>query len=182
MYKPTVLALLAAAGLMMTACEEKPADKLSEAAKAAGDAASKGAAAVSDAANKGAAAVSDAASKGVEAAKDAVSSALSAETKAAASSYLDELKKATGVLEGIKTPADATAKLSEIAGSAAKVNGFTSVLNALKGEDATALKTELKSQMEPVISGFKAQVDRLTKDTMIGTVIGDALKSFKLFE
>lgn len=126
-------------------------------------------------------AAAGAATKAVEAAKEKVAELADA-AKKTVESYLGDLGSASALLEGIKTPADATKHLPDIKSIGEKLGAANTTLGAL-GEDAKKQITSMFGpQIESAVGKVKAQIDRLTKDATLGPVLGDALKNFKFFQ
>lgn len=197
------LAAVALAGLSLfaVACEEKAAPPKppaggTPASKPAGEAAKemteKGKEAVQQAAEKGKEAVKDAADKAKEAVQKPVEEAkkaadskvaeVSQAAKDAFGGYLSEMGSVNTLLEKVKGPMDVTSALPTLGASSAKINGYTDILGKLSPEQKTAVIGDKKDALSSLTATFKAQMDRLTKDPMLGKLMGDPLKKFKLFE
>lgn len=203
-----VMMVAALAGVLaLSACEKKAeapkttdtkgvtgalsdaAKKTTDATKGAVDSAAKEVGKTVDAAKTEASKAVDSAKteagKAVDAAKkegEKVVASLTDDVKKTVTGYIEQLGKTNSLLEGIKTPVDATAKLPEITKAGGSLSGLTDGLSKLSPELHKLVKDNFGSQIQPLTAKFKEQVDRLTKDAGIGKVLGDALKSFKLFE
>ncbi|MCC6677050.1 MAG: hypothetical protein IT436_07895 [Phycisphaerales bacterium] len=169
------IALVASAG-----CEKKepaapaPAksttDSIKEAAKTSTDA-------VKDTAAKATEAVKDTAAKATEAA-----SAAWAKVQDSAKGYIDTLTQTNGVMEGVKDAPSATTALPKLKDLLPKLTAQGGALSALGTEDRAKLMSEYKDKLTPLVTKFKAEIDRLTKNPGIAAILGDTLKSVKLFE
>lgn len=180
--------------LTLTACEDKkqpaaPTPPAADAGKSSLDAAKD---AASDAANKAGEKVGevvDAAKEKVaettEAVKEKVketTTAITQKAQAAMKDYLGGLTDANAAMEKIKGMFDVPAGLASLNDAAKKVNSNSTILGSLPADEQAAVKDANKDTLSSLTASFKAHVDRLTKDSAIGKSLGDALKSFKLFE
>lgn len=135
---------------------------------------------------------SDATKGAVDAGKEAVAetvdkakeaaAAISAQAQQAIKDYLGGLGDANSAMSKIKSALDAPQGLAALNDAAKKVNANSAVLGALPAAEQTAVKDANKDQLSSLTAAFNEHVDRLSKDAGVGKVVGDALKSFKLFE
>lgn len=185
-----IVALVGSAALALGGCEEKKdgssatksvtgaikdAGKgVTDAAKDAGKAAADKAA---DTTKKAGEAVKEGADKATAAASDMLTKA-----KDWGNGYTEQLGALATKLEGIKTKDDATKALPEIKPIMDKVNGFIENLNKLSPEMKTSLMGDWKAKLDPIVTKFQGQLDRLMKDDGIKSVLGDTFKNFKLFQ
>ncbi len=102
--------------------------------------------------------------------------------KDAMKGYLSQLGDVNGLLEKITGPLNAAPSLGKLSELASGLNANSTLLNALPADQKAALAGENKSSLESLTSAFKAQVERLTKDSSLGGIVGETLKKFKLFE
>jgi hypothetical protein len=185
-----IVALVGSAALVLGACEEKndgssTTKSVTGAIKDAGKAAADKAA---DTTKKAGEAVKDGAEKAKEAVKEGADKAAAAAgemlTKAKdwGNGYSEQLGALATKLEGIKTKDDATKALPEIKPIMDKVNGFIENLNKLSPEMKSSLMGDWKAKLDPIVSKFQSQLDRLMKDDAIKSVLGDTFKNFKLFQ
>ncbi len=137
--------------------------------------------AAKDAMDKAKTAVKDTADKAQEKVKEGVA-AMTEKAQAAMKEYLGGLGDANSAMEKIKSALDAPAGLAALNDAAKKVNTNSAVLGSLPAGEQTALKDANKDQLSALTAKFKAEVSRLTSDSGLGKIVGDALKSFKLFE
>jgi hypothetical protein len=188
-----MLVAVLAGTLSLAACEKKSAPttpppaptgskgsggSITDAAKNAGDSLKKEGGKAVESVKKGGEEALDAAKK--EAVKAA--NEVTDQVKGQVNGYLDALRGTNSLLEGIKSPLDATAKAPDVAASAGKINSTSGVLSGLSPELQKSIKDQFGTQISDLTKGFKAQVERLTKDSSIGKLVGDSLKSVKLFE
>jgi di/tripeptidase len=191
----TCVAILAlTTGLTLTACEDKkqpatPTTPAADSGKSSLDAAKD---AATDAASKAGEKVGEVvdaakekAAETAEAVKEKVketTAAITEKAQAAMKDYLGGLTDANGAMEKIKGMFDVPAGLTALNDAAKKVNTNSAILGSLPAEEQTAVKDANKDTLSSLTATFKSHVERLTKDSAIGKSIGDALKSFKLFE
>jgi uncharacterized phage infection (PIP) family protein YhgE len=195
--KTRVMMVAALAGVLaLSACEKKAeapkttdtkgvTGALSDAAKKTTDAAAGAVDSAKKEVGKTVDAAKTEAGKAVDAVKkegEKVVASLTDDVKKTVTGYIEQLGKTNSLLEGIKTPADATAKLPDITKAGGMLSGVTEGLSKLSPELHKLVKDNFGSQMQPLTAKFKEQVDRLSKDAGIGKILGDALKGFKLFE
>lgn len=199
-------ALLTALAMGIAGCDEKSkehAEKAKQATKdaaaSAGEALKEGAKAageaVKDAAAKTGEKVGDAAVKTGEALKESASklnepkpgsgtatAELLAPARETMKGYLDSMTKSNSLMEGIKSPLDATPKLTELKGTFDSISAKATELLKLTPEQQTALRNEFKDTLSPALNKFKAEAERISKDSGLGKLVGDAVKNVKLFE
>jgi len=145
-------------------------DKAAETTKKAGEAVKEGAEKTKEAVKEGADKAAAAAGEMLTKAKDW------------GNGYTEQLGALATKLEGIKTKDDATKALPEIKPILDKVNGFVENLNKLSPEMKTSLMGDWKAKLDPIVTKFQGQLDRLMKDDGIKSVLGDTFKNFKLFQ
>jgi hypothetical protein len=153
MNRALCVAAVFALGLGLVACDQKdaakPAAKAADAATKAGEMATK---------------AGEAATK----AGEAVKASLTDDVKSKLTGYLDQLTKTNGLLEGVKSPADLTAKGSELLSAVTSLSSSAGVLNALPA-DVQKLLTggDSKDRIAALATTFKDQVSRLmNSDTL----------------
>lgn len=168
---------LAVGSLAMGGCEEQKKD----AAKAAKDAAGAAKTAVTDTATKAVEGAKADAGKMVDAAKEKVAE-LADGAKKSVEAYIGDLGKANGILGGIKSPIDATKSLPDLKSISETLGASSGALGGLGGDVKDQIKKTFGPQIEPLVATFKGHIERLSKDSLIGPVLGDTLKGFKLFE
>ncbi|MBL0927945.1 MAG: hypothetical protein IBJ11_09895 [Phycisphaerales bacterium] len=123
----------------------------------------------------------DAAKAGIEKGKEAAAGALDA-LKGNMDGYLKNLGSLGGMLEGIKTEANATEakpKLAEMIGS---INGLTDKLGGAGGDMKGKLTEMFKGQLGPAVEKVQAQISRISSDAKLGPILGDTLKGLKIFQ
>lgn len=155
-------------------------DATKDAAKAAGDKAAETTKKAGEAVKEGADKAKEAVKEGADKAKDMAGDMLT-KAKDWGNGYSEQLGALATKLEGIKTKDDATKALPEIKPIMDKVNGFVENLNKLSPDMKTKLMGDWKAKLEPVVTKFQGQLDRLMKDDGIKSVLGDTFKNFKLF-
>lgn len=195
--------------LGMSACDEKSKEHVENAKQATKEAASKAGEAIKESAKAAGESVKDAAAKTGEAVgnaavktgealkesaskiadpkrdpKDGGASASDAIThaKATMQGYIDSLTKGNSLLESLKSPLDATPKLPELKSTIDSIGSKASELLKLSSEQQAAVKNDYKDKLGPMVTKFKAEAERITKDSGLGKILGDQLKSVKLFE
>lgn len=187
--RSAAVALVVVSSLVVVGCEEKkpeaPKAAGTPAAPAAGNPVTEG---MTDKAKEAAAGAAtqakEAVAKPVEEAKKAAETKVGELTQAAKdafSGYMGEMGTVNGLLEKIKGPMDLTSAMPALSSSATKVNGYTSILNALSPEQKTSLIGDKKDALGSLTSTFKTQMERISKDPMLSK-LGDTLKGFKLFQ
>ena len=186
--KLTAVASMFLAATMMVACEEKKAEPapstMEKAKEATKDAANKAVDAGKDAAAK----TGDAVKEGADKAKEATDAAknkvaeLTDAAKASMNDYLGNLGKLSDTLAGAKDPISGAKAAAESKPLTEKLSGAMAALDKLSPEVKTTLKDTFKDQLASVTAKYKAQVDRLTKDSTLGKLFGDSFKNLKLFE
>ena len=201
--KMSAVASMFLAATMMVACEEKKAetagDAIQKAADATKDAANKAVDAGKDAAAKTGEAVKEGADKATDAAKEATDKAadkakdatdaakakvaeLTEAAKSSMNDYLGNLGKLTETLSGANDPISGAKAAADAKPLTEKLSGAMAALDKLSPELKASLKETFKDQLSGVTGKFKEQVDRLSKDSTLGKLFGDSLKSLKLFE
>lgn len=190
--RSAAVALVVVSSLVVVGCEEKkpeaPKAAGTPAAPAAGNPVTDAAKGMTDKAKETAAGAAtqakEAVAKPVEEAKKAAETKVGELTQAAKdafSGYMGEMGTVNGLLEKIKGPMDLTSAMPALSSSATKVNGYTSILNALSPEQKTSLIGDKKDALGSLTSTFKTQMERIAKDPMLSK-LGDTLKGFKLFQ
>lgn len=167
---------------------EKPAAKNADAGATMADKAKEGAGkmveAGKEAAGKAVEAGKEAATKAVESGKEAATKAAAAvsdEVKGAMKGYIDSLGESTGILAKITGPLDAGSQLKPLGEALAKNAGFAAVLEKATPDVRSSLKGDFGGPLDAAMKSFTEQKDRVTKDAMLGKVLGDTLSKFKAF-
>ncbi|MFN0131121.1 MAG: hypothetical protein ACKVW3_01080 [Phycisphaerales bacterium] len=161
-----------------TAPAATPAPKVAEPVK---ETAGKAATEIKEGAGKAVEAVKEGAGKAVEEGKKAVA-ALSADISAAAEGYISSLTSASGSMSKMTDTLSTTTGLPGLKGTLGKIGDYAKQLSGQNPEIVTKIKEQFGGALGPALKGFKDQVDRLTKDSSLGKIVGDSLKSVKLFE
>jgi len=173
-----VLTIVSAVGaIVLGGCEEQKKD----AAKAIKDAAAAAKTAVTDTATKAVEGAKVEAGKMMEAAKEKVAELTGGANKSV-EAYISDLGRANGILGGINAPMDATQSLPDLKLISEKLNSASDALHAMGTDVKDQIQKTFGPQIEPLVATFKGHIERLSKDSMIGPVLGDTLKSVELFE
>ncbi len=96
--------------------------------------------------------------------------------------YVSELTNVNSALDKIKTPADLAMGIKSLADSTSKINGFAETLLKMTSEERTALIAGTKDALTSAVNTFKSNMDRLSKDPVIGKAMGEQLKKIKIVE
>jgi ABC-type transporter Mla subunit MlaD len=97
-------------------------------------------------------------------------------------SYKAELGTLGSTLESIKTKADAQARSADVDKAVEAVNAATGSLGGLAADARTALLNSVKGSADAAVKKVQDQIARLTGDPEIAAILGDKLKSLRLFE
>lgn len=174
---------------LLVGCDESPAPAAKPKAaavaapesKPAESAAGKASTEIKEGAQQVVEEVKQGAQQAVDEGKKAVT-ALAADVSATAEAYVTELTKANGTMAKMTDGLSTSTGLPGLKGSLDKINNYAKQLGEQNPEIVAKIKEQFAASLGPALKGFKEQVERLTKDSKLGALVGDSLKSVKLFE
>lgn len=96
--------------------------------------------------------------------------------------YIGDLDEATSILRGVhdaSTASSATARLTEVAD---RINASVANFDTLPADQKSRLREQHREKLNQAVSDYRAEADRISRDTALGAGLKSIIDGIKVFE